>query len=90
MTQHPVAQDRTNELLISSDQRLPSAPLSSQSGRRTALVKAVSIVCSGVVSIELCSAVAAEPFPPFEAGAHIDLHLQGDMVRSYSLHNAPG
>jgi vanillate O-demethylase ferredoxin subunit len=35
-----------------------------------------------------------EPFdrlalPAFTAGAHIDLHLPGDMVRSYSLCNAP-
>jgi vanillate O-demethylase ferredoxin subunit len=28
--------------------------------------------------------------PPFEAGAHIDLHLGGGLVRQYSLMNAPG
>lgn len=27
--------------------------------------------------------------PPFEAGAHIDLHLANGLVRSYSLSNAP-
>jgi vanillate O-demethylase ferredoxin subunit len=27
--------------------------------------------------------------PPFRAGAHIDLHLPGGLVRSYSLANAP-
>ncbi|WP_084651460.1 PDR/VanB family oxidoreductase [Ottowia thiooxydans] len=90
MTPHPVAQNHTTELLISSDQRLPISPVAPQSGRRTALVKAVNTVCSGVVSIELCPAAEGEPFPAFEAGAHIDLHLQGGMVRSYSLHNAPG
>jgi vanillate O-demethylase ferredoxin subunit len=28
--------------------------------------------------------------PPFEAGAHIDVHLPGKLVRQYSLCNAPG
>jgi ferredoxin-NADP reductase len=28
-----------------------------------------------------------EPLPPFEAGSHIDLHLQAGLVRSYSLMN---
>src|SRR5690606_33139832 len=28
-------------------------------------------------------------FPPFEAGAHIDLHLPNGLVRSYSLCNPP-
>jgi vanillate O-demethylase ferredoxin subunit len=30
------------------------------------------------------------PLPPFEAGAHIDVHLPGRLVRQYSLCNAPG
>jgi vanillate O-demethylase ferredoxin subunit len=30
------------------------------------------------------------PLPPFEAGAHIDVHLAGNLVRQYSLCNAPG
>jgi len=41
-----------------------------------------------IVSFEFVSAGDA-PLPPFEAGAHIDLHLAGGMVRSYSLANAP-
>jgi vanillate O-demethylase ferredoxin subunit len=28
--------------------------------------------------------------PPFEAGAHVDVHLPGKLVRQYSLCNAPG
>ncbi|MGV8455936.1 oxidoreductase, partial [Pseudomonas aeruginosa] len=28
-------------------------------------------------------------FPPFSAGAHIDLHLPNGLVRSYSLLNSP-
>jgi vanillate O-demethylase ferredoxin subunit len=35
-------------------------------------------------------AVDGGPLPPFEAGAHIDVHLPGNMVRQYSLCNAPG
>jgi len=30
------------------------------------------------------------PLPPFEAGAHIDVHLDDGVVRQYSLCNAPG
>lgn len=30
------------------------------------------------------------PLPAFEAGAHIDLHLPGALVRQYSLCNPPG
>lgn len=30
------------------------------------------------------------PLPPFAAGAHIDVHLGGNLVRQYSLCNAPG
>jgi vanillate O-demethylase ferredoxin subunit len=28
--------------------------------------------------------------PPFQAGAHVDIHLPGGLVRQYSLCNAPG
>jgi vanillate O-demethylase ferredoxin subunit len=30
------------------------------------------------------------PLPPFEAGAHVDVHLPNGLVRQYSLCNAPG
>jgi len=41
----------------------------------------------GIISIELRPATAGAPFPPFEAGSHIDLHLPNGLVRSYSLLN---
>lgn len=41
-----------------------------------------------IVSIELVSADGA-PLPPFTAGAHIDLHLGDNLIRQYSLCNAP-
>lgn len=42
----------------------------------------------GIVSYEFVAADGA-PLPPFTAGAHIDLHLPGGLVRSYSLANDP-
>ena len=39
-----------------------------------------------IISVEL-RAMPGESLPPFEAGAHIDLHLPGGLVRSYSLAN---
>lgn len=42
----------------------------------------------GVASFEFVTA-GAGPLPSFTAGAHIDLHLPQDRVRSYSLVNAP-
>lgn len=43
---------------------------------------------AGVVSVELRAQNGAI-LPAFEAGSHIDLHLANDLVRSYSLFNAP-
>lgn len=42
----------------------------------------------GIVSFELVSADGGE-LPAFEAGAHIDVHVPGGLVRQYSLCNAP-
>lgn len=33
---------------------------------------------------------AGAPLPPFEAGAHVDLHMGNGLVRQYSLMNPPG
>lgn len=43
----------------------------------------------GICSYELVRLDGA-PLPPFEAGAHIDVHLADKLVRQYSLCNAPG
>ncbi len=40
----------------------------------------------GIFSYELARADGA-PLPAFSAGSHIDVHLQGGIVRQYSLHN---
>jgi vanillate O-demethylase ferredoxin subunit len=43
----------------------------------------------GICSYELVTLDGA-PLPPFEAGAHIDVHLSEHLVRQYSLCNRPG
>jgi vanillate O-demethylase ferredoxin subunit len=43
----------------------------------------------GICSYELVRADGA-PLPPFDAGAHIDVHVPGGPVRQYSLCNPPG
>ena len=42
----------------------------------------------GICSFEL-SPVNGETLPPFEAGAHIDVHIPGGLIRQYSLCNDP-
>jgi ferredoxin-NADP reductase len=44
----------------------------------------------GVCRVELTPLVPDELLAPFTAGAHIDLHLPGGPVRSYSLLNGQG
>ncbi|TFY97261.1 PDR/VanB family oxidoreductase [Ramlibacter rhizophilus] len=53
-----------------------------------ARVRTLRHEAEGVIGIELVPA-PGHAFPPFEAGAHIDLHLQAGFVRSYSLLNDP-
>lgn len=52
------------------------------------LVTAMRLEARGVVSVEL-RRTDGEPLPPFTAGAHIDIELPDDLLRSYSLVNAP-
>lgn len=54
-----------------------------------AFVKQVRHEADGVVSVELRPADGGE-FPPFDAGAHIDLHLPNGLIRNYSLVNPAG
>ena len=42
----------------------------------------------GINSYELTN-LSEQPLPPFEAGAHIDIHLKGGVIRQYSLCNPP-
>src|ERR1700761_341483 len=49
-------------------------------------VKSISFEAQGVLGFDL-RPVNARPLPPFTAGAHVDLHLQNGLVRSFSLVN---
>lgn len=51
------------------------------------LVRGMRYEAQDIVSLELASPSGA-PLRPFSAGSHIDLHLPGGLVRSYSLMNA--
>ena len=45
-----------------------------------------AIEADGIISLDLVAADGG-PLPPFEAGAHIDVHLGPGLVRQYSLCN---
>jgi vanillate O-demethylase ferredoxin subunit len=51
-------------------------------------VDAVHAVADTIRAVELVSADGS-PLPDFDAGAHINLKLPGDLSRSYSLTNGP-
>lgn len=54
----------------------------------------VRVAARRVEALDICGldlvAASGGALPAFTAGAHIDLHLPGDLVRPYSLCNAPG
>ncbi|SAK91626.1 ferredoxin [Caballeronia fortuita] len=54
----------------------------------TLLVRQVRFEGRGINSYELVDPEGA-PLPPFAAGAHLDIHLSGGVVRQYSICNAP-
>jgi vanillate monooxygenase ferredoxin subunit len=51
-------------------------------------IKSKKVEADDIVSLELVS-VEGNSLPPFDAGAHIDLHLPDGLVRQYSLCNPP-
>jgi ferredoxin-NADP reductase len=57
-------------------------------GRRALRVKRMTWEAAGVVSLDLVAADGAA-LPPWEAGAHLDLHIPGAPVRQYSLCGDP-
>lgn len=50
-------------------------------------VRSITLEAVGILSFEL-RPVDGVPLPAFTAGAHVDLHLAGGVVRSYSLLNS--
>jgi len=59
-----------------------------QSSSHQMRVEAIRFEAEGVNTIELVS--CDDSLLRVEAGAHVDLHLPGNLVRSYSLCNTPG
>lgn len=51
-------------------------------------VKQIRYEGKGINSYELTS-LSGKQLPPFDAGAHIDIHLKNGIVRQYSLCNSP-
>jgi vanillate O-demethylase ferredoxin subunit len=51
-------------------------------------VRVIRLQAQGICSYELAHP-SGEPLPSFAAGAHIDVHLPGGLVRSYSLAGDP-
>jgi vanillate O-demethylase ferredoxin subunit len=47
----------------------------------------IRLEANAIVSFELRPIVPEQPLPAFTAGAHIDVHMPGERVRSYSLVN---
>lgn len=50
-------------------------------------VRSITLEAAGVLSFEL-RPLAGAALPAFSAGSHIDVHLPGGVIRSYSLLNA--
>lgn len=55
---------------------------------REVIVRALRYEAPGVLSLELVP-TNGKPLPPFEPGAHVDLHLPGGIMRQYSLCGDP-
>lgn len=55
----------------------------------TVQVRRKTVEAEGICGFELVAADGGE-LPPFEAGAHLDVHAPGGHLRQYSLCNAPG
>ncbi len=53
------------------------------------VVTSKTVAAEEIVALELAG-VDNSALPAFEAGAHIDVHLPGGLVRQYSLCNPPG
>jgi ferredoxin-NADP reductase len=64
----------------------PAASMNAAAGTLTVEVTDVRAEARDVVTVELRAPGSAQ-LPPFEPGAHLDLHLPNGLVRQYSLTN---
>lgn len=52
-------------------------------------LRQIRLECDGICSYDFVPLDPTHVLPAFSAGSHIDLHLPGNRVRSYSLANTP-
>lgn len=64
------------------------AQAAASAGTLSLLVRQIRFEAKGINSYELVDP-NGDCLPPFEAGAHLDIHLKGGVVRQYSLCNPP-
>ncbi|GAA4132646.1 hypothetical protein GCM10023067_53030 [Aminobacter aganoensis] len=57
-------------------------------GTSFALIRRMTVIAQDIVCLEL-SPTRTDAFQPFTAGAHIDVFVNGDVIRQYSLSNDP-
>jgi vanillate O-demethylase ferredoxin subunit len=67
---------------------LPDTEADEGNGLLRVAVHSKRLEAANIVSLELRS-IEGAPLPPFTAGAHVDVHLPGGIVRQYSLCNDP-
>ncbi|MFJ8347864.1 PDR/VanB family oxidoreductase [Streptomyces sp. NPDC094153] len=67
---------------------MAAAPVTDGEQRLRLRVSALVWEAEGVVSVRLRRSGGGE-LPPWEPGAHVDLHLPGDLTRQYSLNGSP-
>lgn len=67
---------------------LPLGVLPRQATQLQLQVRSIRLQAEGIHAFELADPQACE-LPQFEAGAHVDVHLTGGLVRSYSLAGDP-
>ena len=69
---------------------MSTQPISNQADEDalTLLVRQIRFEGRVINSYELVDPEGAA-LPPFTAGAHIDIHLAGGVIRQYSISNAP-
>ncbi|MGT2477525.1 PDR/VanB family oxidoreductase [Paraburkholderia terrae] len=61
--------------------------MSQQQSRMRVRLTQIRLEANAIASFELRPITTDQPLPAFTAGAHVDVHMPGDRVRSYSLVN---
>lgn len=63
--------------------------MSERHSRMHVCLAQIRLEANGIASYEFRPVAPTEQLPAFTAGAHIDVYMPGDLVRSYSLVNDP-